>query len=500
MITDNQVEQPTNEQAQASTKPAVDTAQMEAAAKEASMMLLNRVIDEEQAQAQKVAQKAAEEKPAEEKPQAEKKSPKPKEKAKAKEEPKAEEADPEPEEKPEEKPAPRLKRNRVNPKEVAELAAKSAAEAAAETMRQLEEQRAAREEKASAKPELDIPDDLSEDVERLKEVQRLHAKDYKGRDLVAELLESTKREREYEKKWRRENPGQEFDWSDEEHARFAQDNAVEVDEDHLKEAEKSLIKEAAIREAEERFAKKYGQDIEEIRRQKVEAELAPVRRQVDVAASKGLLEAVRPDLVEQFDNDPKAVVEAIKEDPIAAEAVSAVERWSLPALDAAVRVINNPSGYTEKSKEVQMLAKAALHVDRLIATVEPENRPVAEDGRRFSTLKDYQQMPAHRRAQYYTVQDETLIIPLMVKAAQLEASRTKEALEKRAEAYAKRMGFVRTGSETSQKAESKPAQKTPAASAPSVKATPNVPEAPKPDQGSIDGLPSEFLKRVGLVV
>lgn len=476
----------------AEAKPAVNTEAMEAAAKEASMMLFDKILAKEgqDAQAQEQAQAQQPEPKAEAKPE---KKPKATKKAT---EPELEVDEPEPEPEPEKKP---LKRSKsVSAEKVAEMAAKSAAEAAAETMRRLEEQRAAREQEAAKKPELEVPEELAKEVEQLKEVQRLYGSKYKGRDLVSELIESTKKEREYERDWRRKNPGQEFDWNDEEHRQYADSIAVEVDEDHLRDAEKSLIKESAIREAEERFSRKYGQDIEAIRRQRAESELAPVRQQVNQAVSKGLLEAVRPDLVEGFDKDPSAVIDEIKNDPIAVEAVTAVERWSIPALDAAVRVLNNPSGYSEKSPEVQALANAALHVDQVLASVPADERPVAEDGRKFASLKDYARIPAARRGNYYTVQDEALITPLIIKVAQYEASTRKTELEKRAEAYAKRMGYTKQESNTSPKPAAKPEPKPAAAPAPSVKAAPAAEPVAATESKDVFGFPPQFWKGVGL--
>lgn len=478
-------------------------AQMEAAAKEASMIVLDKLIGESQAQAETSSETSSE---AEAKPVAEEQpKPKPAKKAPAKLKATTEEAakpEPEPEaeeETKEEEPAPKPKRRSITAEKVAEMASKAAAEAAADTMRRLEEARMEQQRKEQARAEKeaepDVPDALKEDVERLKEVQRLHAKEYRGRDLVKEFLDSTHKEVEYERNWRRKNPGQEFDWSDEEHAEFVDTNSVEVDEDHLKEADRSMIKEAAIREAEERFAKKYGQDIEAVRRTRQEAELAPIRQQVDRMASISLLEAVRPDLVELANTDPTKVVEQVRADPIAVEAVSTVERWSVPALDLAVRVLNNQDAYSHNSKEVQALAQAALHVEKVMASVPRDERPTTEDGRRFSTLRDYSAMPAAQRSRYYTVQEESLVPQLIIKAAQYEAGKIKQDLENRIESYAKQRGYVKSEGNTSPKPTPKPAAQP---TAPTVKST--QPSAPSKsnDEGSYNGVPSQFWKDIGI--
>ena len=483
-------------------KSPAETAAMNEAAKEASMMLLDKLLGEENQAATEEAQQNTEEANTQEQPVKKPEEKKPAKKAEKKPEPKVEQKPVEktPADTDDEEPEDPKPRRRISAEKITEMASKAAAEATAETLRQMEERRleseyARKQEAARREEQIDIPEEFRDEVERLREVQKLHPNDYKGRDLAKEFLESSQKERDYEKKWRKANPGVDFDWDDEEHSDFVDQNAVEVDERHLKNAERSIIKEQAIQEAEERFAKKYGQDIEEVRRSRTEAQLAPLRQQVDQMASKSLLEALRPDLVETFATDKAKVVEEIKNDPIAMEAVAAVEQWSLPALDAAVRVINNPNSYNSKSPEVQRLVNTAMHVEKVLSSVPREERPVAEDGRKFSTMRDYANMPASQRAKYYTVRDEELVPQLIIKTAQYEAGRIKSDLENKAEAFAKRMGYTKTESKPSQKTEQKPAKE---ASAPSVRAQVAQPDAGNDDNGNVNGLPKAFWQSIGL--
>lgn len=479
-------EQPQQAKAPAPDAPeeGKDTMAMDEAAKEASLMLLDKLMGEEREEAKEEAKPA--EKPAPKK----KEAPKLKTSDPVREEPKEDQ-------KPEEKPAPR--RRPLSAEKITEVASQAAAKATAETLRQIEESRAAQQraaaEAAAKEQEIQIPEVLREDVEKLQAVQKLHPDLYKGRDLAKEFIDSAKRESEYERKWRKENPGAEFDWSDSEHEEFVDGNAIEVDEDHLKEADRQLLKEQAIREAEERFQQKYGKDLEEVRRSKAEAQLAPIRQQVDEMASKSLLEALRPDLVDTFGKDRAKAIEEIKNDAISVEAVTAVEQWSMPALDAAVRVLNNPNGYSEKSPEVKTLVEAAIRTEKIMESVPRDERPVTEDGRRFSTLKDYANMPSSQRSKYYTVQDESLVTQLIIKAAQYEAGKIKDDLTKRAESYARSLGFVKAESKTSPSESPKPTKTT---SAPSVRAQTAVVDVPKEEQATINGVPKAFWDAVGL--
>jgi hypothetical protein len=427
------------------TKQGDNTAAMDEAAKEASMMLLDRLLGEE---------KVAEENAANTPPKAEEKA-KPTKKAEkksefretVKQEVKSEDPNEDPED---EKFVPTPRRNRITAEKVAEVASRAAAEAAAETYRQIENQKQVHAQQAAQEAakasEVSIPEDAKEDIERLQEVQRLHPNDYRGRDLAREFLEGAKNERNYERKWRKENPGVDFSWEDDDHKQFIDDNSIEVTEKHLKEADRSILKEQAINEAEERIAKRYGNEIDEIRRSKAESQLAPIRRELDDASSKSLLAAVRPDLVDMYDSDRAKALADIKSDPIAMEAVSIVEEWSIPALDAAVRVINNPSGYSNKSREVQTLVNAAMRVENILKSVPRDERPVTEDGRKFATMQDFANMPTSQRSRYYTIQDENLVPQLIIKTATYEASKIKSDIERKAESYAKRMGFTKSES------------------------------------------------------
>ena len=120
---------------------------------------------------------------------------------------------------------------------------------------------------------------------------------------------------------------------------------------------------------------------------------------------------------------------------------------------------------------------------------------MAEDGRKFSTMRDYANMPASQRAKYYTVRDEELVPQLIIKTAQYEAGRIKSDLENKAESFAKRMGYTKTESKPSQKTEQKQARE---ASAPSVRAQVAQPDAGNDDSGNVNGLPKAFWQSIGL--
>lgn len=363
--------------------------------------------------------------------------------------------------------------------------------------RALEQSEAARQKLAPTNepPKVEVPEDLAEEADRLAMVQKIFPNAYKGRDLVRELVENDAKTREYTRKWQKKNPGQQIDWADPEHADFLDGASVDVDSTHLTKAEQAIMRDQAVKEAEKRINELYGDDISEVRRMREEAAIAPIRQKVDREASEALLSAIRPDLDEAYRRDPASVIEEIKKDPVAVEVVSKVERWSVPALDAAVRYTNNPDRFKDNPEVMNLLVQSALKAESVLGAAAPENRPVLEDGRQFATMADFAAMPPSKQARHYTVRDEHLLIPIITNAARLEAAALKEAEENRFMEFAKRRGLVEKGSSDSQRQEQAPPPQKPA---PTVRSSPQKPADSKKQEQSTGGVPDAFWAAVGM--
>lgn len=463
---------------------------VEESAAAASAMLLDRITRREQPKPEEKPKKSEDkDQQPEENPAPEEAKHRPEEKPKSKLRPKQKE---EPDEQAEEQPEKKLK---TKPRRTtSEIAAEAAAAAAAETAKRLEEDRFAKEAEVSRRQQqAQIPPDLAPEIEKLQRIQRAHPEAYRGRDLAAELVEATKRESEYERKWRKENPGVAFDWEDAEHAGFLEDNAVNVEQNHLSELEEADRTARLAEQAKRKLEEEYGQELQEVRRSRIERELAPVYQQVNEAYSRQILDAIRPDLIDKLGKGTE-VVDALKEDPIAAEAIASVERWAIPGLQAAIAVTKRPDAFRQNSPEVRTLVESALHAESVIASMPEGDRPTTEDGRSFATLKELKAMTPQQRRGYYTIADEDLVPELIIAAARQEASFVKSRAEKLAESYAKRMGFQKKASETTQTQAPKPAPPA----APTVRASIQS-DAPKSEaQQSPDGVPQQFWRNLGI--
>jgi hypothetical protein len=382
-----------------------------------------------------------------------------------------------------------------------EMTRRAAEDAAKDALAQAEAERRTKEAKDQPAPpkEIEAPAELTEEADRLRMVQKLYPEAYRDRDLVKELVDGDKKIKDYERQWRRKNPGQRIDWTDLEHSEFMDSTAVDVDADHLSKAERAVLREQAVREAEERIEKKFGADLAEVRRIKEESAIAPVRAQVDRVASMSLVEAIRPDLLDAYSKDPSSVVNEMKSDPVAVEVIQKVESWSIPALEAAVVYNANPARFTVDSPEVVQLAHTAKRAEGILWEAKTADRPVTSDGRQFTSIAEYTKMSQAQKARHYTVQDERLLVPLIIAAAKIEAASLAAAEENRLAEYAKRRGFVKNESKSSQIA---PAKKTPAAqqSAPAVKAAPAPGPDSTPAQQHQSGIPDAFWKAAGIPI
>lgn len=452
---------------------------IEESAAKASEMLLDRIIGE------RSKETGAQAKPQKQKHHPEKKDAEQGEddsNAAEKQEAKAEEKAQKPKQKPR--------------KTASEIASEAAAAAAAETARRMQDGRdaALMEQQEKAKPQ--VPKELEGDIARLRRIQSMYPDEYSGRDLAAELVEAARKESEYERRWRKENPGVEFDWEDDEHSAFVQENAVDVDEEHLRKLDEDDKASKLAEHAKRKVEEEYGDDLKEVRKARIDRELAPVYKQANDMYARTILDAVRPDLVDKLGNGTE-VMDAINDDPIASEAISTVERWAIPAIQTAIAVTRKPDSFRQDSQEVRSLVNVALHAERIIASIPDGQRPPSQDGRVFATLGEYRSMRPDQQRRHYTIADESLLPEMIIVAARQEASLIKDRAEKIAASYAKQMGFGKMESKTSQNdAPRQAANRAP--SAPSVKASIHA-DTPEPErQTGPDGVPNQFWRSLGL--
>lgn len=98
------------------------------------------------------------------------------------------------------------------------------------------------EKKQNKEEETDDLESLSEDDRYNHEVASHMAEKFgdKYKDLPRQIVEASKTKRAYEENWKKEHPGEDFDWDAEEHASFLEQNQPKVNDRDFRRAEVSI--------------------------------------------------------------------------------------------------------------------------------------------------------------------------------------------------------------------------------------------------------------------
>lgn len=193
-----------------------------------------------------------------------------------------------------------------------------------------------KQESREAAPE--IPEDLQDQLEVLKELETEDR--FKG--ITKQAIEFKRKgglEDEYTRRWKKENPGKEYDPDDQEHEDFYQENDPTARHDDIdraiKRAEKRILKREAVDEVRKEIEPQIREQANERRRQEMEPWIQKEADQSVYLAAAAISEDLRNTLVEK---GGRAVAEL---DPIAAEVLDDVLPKYLPIQEEAVRMFNN---------------------------------------------------------------------------------------------------------------------------------------------------------------
>jgi hypothetical protein len=404
-------------------------------AENAQELILNRILGRKPKEAEAEGEAAEGEEPAE----GDKKKPK-KEKAKPAKEPKAPAKAPslyEPEEEsteapPEPRPAnkPRIPRG--------EDIAKATAAAVGEVLRDRE-----RPQPGEQPPSAPVPREWQELATEAEIAARLHPDRYEGRNLRGEVMGFVRERGDYEKGWKKEHPGEKFDWQDEDHQAWIDEHAVDVDSDHLDEAHQALTEARIAERVRTEMEKKYEPVIQESQRRAVMEKHGSEIQSALFSAAEQVVRGLRPDLAEdedafsEFIRDPETVKAELSKDPIDEEVGAATIGEAIRFLDAAGRFQFGAIG--PNAPEAFELRDRLYAMESEIAGLPVEKRPVLPDGRTFLPQSDY----ANKRdkSDYYSVFDWPALKHLIPLRAKNLARRHKAEMEKRIEKVAKARGF-----------------------------------------------------------
>jgi hypothetical protein len=325
--------------------PPVDSKQ--AVRQTGASFIADRILSQNKAdrEALDASKKAREEKAKEEKPVK-----KPDEKPEAK----AAETTEEPKTEKTEEPKGGFRRSKapkpISPEDIARTAAKAAAEA----VRQVQP-------KADPKPrrpaELQLPDEFAEQKEVFQVLAEKHPEKYgtKAAKRIDEQLQEFVAKREsYEKQWRKENPGQEFDLEADEHAEFVEQHYPDIDPDHVKAAKR----EAADRSVETKVEERVAPLRREMQAKEAVQKLAPIATRNGDAVIKNAVKEVAPELAEFMAPDKLAELADAN-----------------PSFDRALREVT-PEFYAKTQVASMILSPGG---DVLLDAKDPTHREVLQD-------------------------------------------------------------------------------------------------------------------------
>jgi hypothetical protein len=309
-------------------------------------------------------------------------------------------------------------------------------------------EKAAPEKPEAAKPQLSKSDEKM--FARLKKLEEINP-NYK--EASKAFLDFKEKERAYQAEWEKRNPDSEFEPDDDSHSRFYEKNEPQVDEEDFEEAKEALIREQAEKSVEERVRK----ELEPVRRKQQEdtakASAAPKIEKTLVEIGRNAAAAIDPEFAKLKDLSKLA-----DEDPIAAEILTeSANRWFPLAQGASLLYSGHPA---DASNPVfQAVGELVSSLEEQISSMDADDQ--VRDGKRFATISAYSKMDDRQRARHWYI-GENEVVEFVNKRMAYEAKETYAAEVKRADALAKRRGYVQnTAPKSSQSSTPKQEDKPP---------------------------------------
>lgn len=287
------------------------------------------------------------------------------------------------------------------------------------------------------------PEISARDKEQIEVLERM-GKDYPelyGKT-AKEYAESLKKSAAYQSKWEKENTGKEFDAEAEEHNEFFSKNEVEWDDYHF---DKSVARIEAER-ATEKASEKTNAKLKEVEHRERAREATPKVVAEQVAAAKDYFTELGADFAGVLDengNINRAEIKKLTDaDPLKTIALQGAEKVET-FRGELYKLVNGLADFDEKNK---LHATIAGFVDEqeAVAKALPADQQVDEQGRRFATAQEYNEMPADKRKGFWRLTEKELSRIFIAREAEaVKATITAE--EARLESYAKSRGYAKNG-------------------------------------------------------
>lgn len=316
----------------------------------------------------------------------------------------------------------------------ASLAAKTAMEMVSESKKPKPESKA-------NDPMDSLPDEIRDQVPIFEVMEKRFPDKYKGiRDRYVKTAAKTM---EYKANWEKENKGQKFNGTDEEHNDFFADNAVKWEERDYQRAIAAMESETVV--AEER--KRSEEKIRELEAKSLVGELEPAIRGRQAQVARGILKELDETYEGIITEDArldKDKFEALKNsNPLAAKAIVS-DLAPLAQFVRETEKLFHPSGHFKFDPANQVhqdIYEFAVAQEKAIKGL-PSAQQLDADGRKFATKAEYDALSPERLDDYWTINRNTLIALKSQSVSGILKEKLKE-LDADFELVAKSKGFTK---------------------------------------------------------
>lgn len=316
-------------------------------------------------------------------------------------------------------------------------------------------------EQSSTAPELS--QSAKEELAKYQKLEELFPNKY-PKGSAQKQIEFEQKAANYERAWRKKNPGETFNPEDDAHNEFYSEQP-ELDDDDLKAAEQALWKDQAKREAMAELDPKL---------KRLEQEQIRIKAEPSAVQAK---ETVAEILFKQFNPDAKDVTESglkawADEHKLEAEALGSV---LVPAQDvayAASMLWDNAQQFDANNAAHNTAKDFANKFEAELKAADPDDLTDAQ-GRKWVPYAEFVALPKAQQLRFRTTEKQHLLNYIAVSAADF-AKKQAEELRANAEKMAEMLGYVKPSvSEPTQKPNNGAASDSSVSPVPPAKSTPS---------------------------
>ncbi len=335
------------------------------------------------------------------------------------------------------KPKPKVSEPPLSESRLAEIAADAGGRAASAAITQIQTA-AAKVEKEKETEDFKPPKEYADQYQTFKVMAKSKPDQY-GK-LPDEFKTFVKEEETYIKTWKREHPGETWNGEADEHNDFYQRATPTYDDKDFRKAEYAVeladarkeLRKEVLDELDPRLKK-----LDEMERNETLRSLQPTVAVAERTAMGTILKAIDPDY-EKF-VEPEALVKLKEQDEDHFEIAIEVAKDALPFVAEVTRLWNSKGAIKADNNNLahKYIFTYATQIGEAIKALPADDQ--MRDGKKFATWDEFGQMTATQQAKHWTLSDQDLIARKLLDAQAIAKERT-DFINKKRDAWAKRMG------------------------------------------------------------